>query len=291
MGLLSSVTKPLKKAASAVTSVFKSPLGSAAGSIVGGMFGAPAIGGAIGGGLASYFGQEAANDANSAQALRAMEFSQQSADKAMAFEDAQATRAMEFSKKMSNTAWRRGVRDMRRAGINPILAYQQGGASSPQGSMAKGFTGSGFQATMQNSEAVGMDAFNSTINSAMAYKKLKPEIDILNATAQRTAAEYFRTQEQGWLAKSQAQLTAKDAMLRGKQWEQVDADVQLKQIQANTAKQIYDIQQEYVKYHKKRGDIKDNSFLIGLAEITGAFGNLLSGAGNVPLKSIFGGKP
>lgn len=279
MGLFSSIGKLAKSAVGAVSSAFKSPLGSAAGYALGSMVGYPGLGAAIGGGLSSYFGQEKANDANSAQALRAMEFTQQSADKAMAFEDAQATRAMDFSKKMSNTAWQRGVRDMRRAGINPILAYQQGGASSPQGSMAKGFTGSGFQATMQNSEAAGMDAFNSTVNSALAYKKLKPELDILNATAQRTAAEYFRTQEQGWLANQQKELTAKDAMLRGAQWEQVKAETKLKEVQAASAQQLYDIQKEYIDFHKTRGKAKDNLFYIHLGELTGAFGNLLGGAG------------
>lgn len=89
------------------------------------------------------------NQANAANAARANQASQEaqrdqflynqlSAQQAEGFSASQAQTQMDFQERMSSTSYQRATKDMEAAGLNPMLAYSQGGASTPSGAMATG---------------------------------------------------------------------------------------------------------------------------------------------------------
>lgn len=130
-----------------------------------------AIGGIanFGGAALNYYGAKKANEAN-----RQM-----------------AREQMGFQERMSNTAYQRSMADMQSAGLNPMLAFQQGGASSPGGSTA----------TMQNemAPAVGSALQAMQIRAQIAQSNALTSLMRAELPEKQKAAEIFSGKGGQWL--------------------------------------------------------------------------------------------
>lgn len=82
---------------------------------------------------------------------------------AMNFNSTEAMKNREWQEQMSNTAYQRAVEDMKKAGLNPILAFQNGGASTPGGSAG---TISGANMGAPSSSALGVSRASGFVPNA-----------------------------------------------------------------------------------------------------------------------------
>ncbi|AXL14741.1 DNA pilot protein [Microviridae sp.] len=114
----------------------------------------------------------------------------------------------EFQALMSNTSYRRAVVDMKAAGINPILAYQQGGASSPSGSMA----------SMPDLSGIG----SGVANTALAARRLGAEVKKIGQDTNTGKAQEGKLKTSQALDVAQTELAEKQAAVSAAQLRQVE---------------------------------------------------------------------
>lgn len=149
---------------------FFSSLGDIAGGLIGGVaggfFGQPELGASIGSSLLGSFG-------SSEDTSRAVDSANSAASAA-----AQANR--DFQQYNSDTAIRRRVTDLQAAGLNPMLAYQQGGAAVPGGSVAattdaNTMLNSGFTQARVNNETSLLQSQLANVNADTDVKSAQAD--------------------------------------------------------------------------------------------------------------------
>lgn len=210
---------------------------------------------------ASIYGGMQANTANSAQAQRAMDFSARQAEIARGYNANQAQKQRTFQRKMSNTAHTREVKDLIRAGLNPILAAGGAGASSPGGAMGSSPSPSGAQANMQ-------DVITPAMNTAVSMERTRAEIDRIEEDTRKlvheTASAFYNQKGANWTA-----IKAKyEALMSEISWEQAEV--------------MLDIARQELKLMTRRGEIAETEAGVVLQWIQEFTSSVLGGGSLIP---------
>lgn len=96
---------------------------------------------------------------------------------------------MAFQERMSNSAYQRSMDDMRKAGLNPILTYKTGPASTPGGSSftAQNTVTSGLAAAQAAAQTTNLREQNNNLQVNSAYQK--QQTDLAAQSTRRTQLE------------------------------------------------------------------------------------------------------
>jgi hypothetical protein len=180
------------------------------------------IGSIIGAGIgaaSSLIGGFMQNSANSRQAADNRQFQAE-----------QTAQQMEFQERMRRTQYQTAVADLKASGLNPMLAYSQGGAGTPSGASA-----GGAQAVMGN--PLG-DAANSAKEGALAvqqYLNMKNQNVLIEEQAEKTNADRYLSIDQA--ANVRAQTARELAQMPGYGKFGQLRDAQIQQLQTSSAQQ------------------------------------------------------
>lgn len=120
-------------------------------------------------GIGNSIGNAITGDIDYARQLESLGFQNQ-------FNASEAQKQRDFEERMSNTAYQRAVADMRKAGLNPYLAYSQGGASTPTGYASTSGSGVASRSMSDNFVKLLGNLVNVVVGLATASMKTSAQL-------------------------------------------------------------------------------------------------------------------
>jgi hypothetical protein len=132
------------------------------------------------GAASSLLGGNAQNNANSAQANSNRDF-----------QAAQSKQQMDFQERMRATQYQTTVADLKASGLNPMLAYTNGGAGTPAGA-----SGSGAQAQMENVLGKVGNSAKEGFLAAQQYENMKMQNFAVEQQGEAAAADALLKKDQ-----------------------------------------------------------------------------------------------
>lgn len=200
-------------------------------------------------GASSYSAMQGQKDANQANVDMANNANAMSVDQARItreFNAAEAQKNRDFQQENSNTAYRRATADLQAAGLNPMLAYSQGGASTPSGASA---TSSAAQiqtpARMENVNSRAVSSAMQGAQTMLAAQNSAADIQLKNQQANTQAAMQEQSLTQSALNKAEAAKTMSQTYNPSQFGKFVDSQISQNranaQLQGNTAQNVKDL--------------------------------------------------
>lgn len=164
----------------------------------------------------------------------------------------------EYSTKMSNTAYQRSTADMRAAGINPMMAVQQGGASTPSASAIAA------QNTRVESEQRG-EALRAAAQSAMEVMRLDRELKQTDSQIElNKAAQATEKTKQDLNMNTAAEVSNRTAKTLYETY-QKKAELPAVEAEAELRRQRAGIDQKFLKYDAGAKRLEQGVGIVGKA--------------------------